>query len=86
MNGSPTSEQKVQRRRQRAVWLRESLLDLGPTFIKIGQFFSTRADLLPAEYVEELSKLQDRVPAFAYEQAAAIVQRELGKAIDEGLC
>ena len=78
-----TSEQKAQKRKQRAVWLREALLDLGPTFIKIGQFFSTRADLLPTEYIEELSKLQDQVPAFEYEQVEAIVQRELGKAIDQ---
>jgi predicted unusual protein kinase regulating ubiquinone biosynthesis (AarF/ABC1/UbiB family) len=54
---------------------------LGPTFIKVGQFFSTRADLFAVEYIEELSKLQDRVPAFPYEEAAAIVERELGQPI-----
>lgn len=75
-------EQKALRQRQRAVWVRESLLHLGPTFIKIGQFFSTRADLFPAAYVEELSKLQDQVPAFAYEQVETIVRRELGKPIE----
>ena len=46
------------RRRRLAAWLREAILDLGPTFIKLGQLFSTRSDLLPAEFVEELSKLQ----------------------------
>ncbi|MDJ0702761.1 MAG: AarF/ABC1/UbiB kinase family protein [Leptolyngbyaceae cyanobacterium MO_188.B28] len=79
----PSPEQVSQRRRKRAAWLQESLLDLGPTFIKIGQFFSTRADLFPAEYIEELSKLQDRVPAFDYEQVVAIIQRELDKPIDQ---
>ncbi len=67
------------RRRARAAWIRETILELGPTFIKVGQLFSTRADLFPAEYVEELSKLQDRVPAFSYEKVEALVQQELGK-------
>ncbi len=76
------SDEKRQRRRQtQAVWIRESLLELGPTFIKVGQLFSTRADLFPSEYVEELSKLQDRVPAFSYEQAAAIVEEDMGRPI-----
>ena len=79
----PTPEQKSERRGKRAAWLQESLLDLGPTFIKIGQFFSTRADLFPSEYIEELSKLQDRVPAFDYEQVVEIIQRELDKPIDQ---
>lgn len=81
--GQPTPERKAQRRRARAIWIRETLLNLGPTFIKVGQFFSTRADLFPSEYVEELSKLQDRVPAFSYEQVAAIVQQELGRPITQ---
>ena len=76
------SEDKLTaRRKSQASWIRESLLDLGPTFIKAGQLFSTRADLFPAEYVHELSKLQDRVPAFSYEQAAAIIEEDLGKPI-----
>lgn len=76
-----TPEKQGQRRRKQAIWIRETLLNLGPTFIKVGQLFSTRADLFPAEYVEELSKLQDRVPAFSYEQVEAIVQEDLGKSI-----
>ncbi|MGV0023483.1 ABC1 kinase family protein [Phormidesmis priestleyi] len=72
---------KAARRRSLAVWIRETLLDLGPTFIKIGQLFSTRADLFAVEFVEELSKLQDRVPAFSYEQVESIIEQDLGKSI-----
>lgn len=81
--GPVTPEAQAQRRRKIAVWIRETLLDLGPTFIKIGQLFSTRADLFPVEYVEELSKLQDRVPAFSYEQVEQIIQNDFGRSIPE---
>lgn len=80
-SGGMTEEKRQVRRRSQAVWIRDTLLDLGPTFIKVGQLFSTRADLFPTEYVEELSKLQDRVPAFSYEQARAIIEQDLGKPI-----
>ncbi|WP_264321052.1 ABC1 kinase family protein, partial [Zarconia navalis] len=81
--GGFTEEKKKVRQRQQAIWIRETFLDLGPTFIKLGQLFSTRADLFPAEYVEELTKLQDRVPAFSYEEAAAIIKEDFGKGVDQ---
>ena len=81
--GGVTEAHRIARRKQQAVWIRSTLLDLGPTFIKIGQLFSTRADLFPSEYVEELAKLQDKVPAFSYEQVETIVEQELGKKIPE---
>ncbi|MDB9373815.1 ABC1 kinase family protein [Nodularia sphaerocarpa] len=81
--GGVTEAKQVARRKAQAVWIRNTLLDLGPTFIKVGQLFSTRADIFPGEYVEELAKLQDKVPAFSYEQVEASIEEELGKKIPE---
>jgi predicted unusual protein kinase regulating ubiquinone biosynthesis (AarF/ABC1/UbiB family) len=81
--GGVTEAKQAARRKAQAVWIRNTLLDLGPTFIKVGQLFSTRADIFPGEYVEELAKLQDKVPAFSYEQVETIIQQELGKKIPE---
>jgi ubiquinone biosynthesis protein len=59
------------------------LNDLGPTFVKLGQILSTRADLLPSEYIDELSTLQDHVPPFPVEQLRAEIERSFGKRVDE---
>ncbi len=66
-----------------AVRLREALVALGPTFVKLGQLLSTRPDLLPAEFTHELSKLQDTVPPFPAEVAIATIERELGRPLSE---
>lgn len=84
--GGMTEAKRAVRRRKQALWIRETLLDLGPTFIKVGQLFSTRADLFPTEYVEELAKLQDRVPAFSYEQVERIIEQDFGRTIPELFC
>ncbi len=81
--GGLTEAKQAARRRAQAIWIRNTLLDLGPTFIKVGQLFSTRADIFPVEYVEELSKLQDRVPAFSYELVESTIEKELGKKIPD---
>ncbi|WP_026082643.1 ABC1 kinase family protein [Mastigocladopsis repens] len=81
--GGVTEAKQAARRKAQAVWIRNTLLDLGPTFIKVGQLFSTRADIFPSEYVEELAKLQDKVPAFSYEQVEAIIEQELAKKIPQ---
>src|SRR6478752_6505516 len=51
---------------------------LGPTYVKLGQLLSTRADLLPAPYLTALSRLQDKVTPFSYDEVEAIVTSELG--------
>ncbi|RLN28283.1 hypothetical protein C2845_PM05G21160 [Panicum miliaceum] len=70
------------KRRARAVELRTILTRLGPTFVKIGQGLSTRPDLCPAEYLEELAELQDSLPTFPDEEAFACIERELGFPLD----
>lgn len=61
----------------RAERLRLALEELGPTFIKLGQALSTRADLLPPDFIRELVKLQDHVPPFPFSEAKNVVDTEL---------
>ncbi len=68
-----------------AVRLRRAFEELGPVFIKFGQALSTRRDLLPEEFADELAKLQDHVPPFPGEDAQAIVKNALGPAYHEHL-
>ncbi|KAL4185707.1 hypothetical protein AMTRI_Chr10g232040 [Amborella trichopoda] len=81
IGGFSEEKQKI-RRRITASWVRECVLQLGPTFIKLGQLSSTRSDLFPKEFVEELAKLQDRVPAFSPRKARDLIQKEFGVQID----
>lgn len=80
--GGFSEEKQKTRRRRTASWLREQVLQLGPTFIKLGQLSSTRSDLFPREFVDELAKLQDRVPAFSPKKARAFILNELGAPVD----
>lgn len=80
--GGLTEEKQKSRRRKTASWLRERVLQLGPTFIKLGQLSSTRSDLFPPEFVDELAKLQDRVPAFSPKKARDFIKAELGAPVE----
>ncbi|MEP7037818.1 MAG: AarF/UbiB family protein, partial [Acidobacteriota bacterium] len=68
---------------KQSVWLKENLIELGPTFIKIGQSLGTRADLLPLPFVKALGELQDNVPPFSNSIAFARIEKELGRKINE---
>jgi predicted unusual protein kinase regulating ubiquinone biosynthesis (AarF/ABC1/UbiB family) len=81
--GREGSDKKAARLEKQAVWLSKSLIELGPTFIKIGQALGTRADLLPLAYVKELATLQDQVPAFSTAAAFARIEAELGRSLQE---
>jgi len=63
--------------------LAKDLERLGPTFIKLGQLLSTRADLLPGPYLEALERLQDQIEPFPYEEVERIVSGELGVRISK---
>jgi predicted unusual protein kinase regulating ubiquinone biosynthesis (AarF/ABC1/UbiB family) len=63
---------------KRAVWIREILTNLGPAYIKVGQALSTRPDLVPPTYLEELTLLQDQLPPFPNEIAFRFIEEELG--------
>jgi predicted unusual protein kinase regulating ubiquinone biosynthesis (AarF/ABC1/UbiB family) len=63
--------------------LATDLEKLGPTYIKLGQLLSTRADLLPAPYLEALSRLQDQIEPFSYEEVDRIVSGEIGVRISK---
>jgi ubiquinone biosynthesis protein len=63
--------------------LRLALEELGPTFIKFGQILSTRSDILPPQYLEELSNLQDKVAPVSWEEARQVLEEELGAPVGE---
>jgi predicted unusual protein kinase regulating ubiquinone biosynthesis (AarF/ABC1/UbiB family) len=81
--GGEGSVGKERRLERQGLWLKENLIGLGPTFIKIGQALGTRADLLPLAYIKELAELQDQVPAFPTTEAYARIERELGRKLQE---
>src|SRR5680860_165055 len=58
--------------------IRQVIEELGPTYVKIGQIASTRADIIPEEILKELEKLQDNVPPFSFEKVTRIIEEELG--------
>ncbi|MDQ6823751.1 MAG: AarF/ABC1/UbiB kinase family protein, partial [Candidatus Eremiobacteraeota bacterium] len=73
----------AKRARSRAEEAREACEELGTTFIKIGQLLSTRGDLLPGEFREELAKLQDAVPPLPADVIENEISNELGARPDE---
>ena len=76
--GLELDEHTLAETRPEAEELASDLEKLGPTFIKLGQLLSTRADLLPAPYLEALSRLQDHIEPFPFEEVDRIVSGELG--------
>ncbi len=70
-------------RADRATQLRDILTHLGPTYIKVGQALSTRPDLIKQDFLEELIKLQDQLPAFDNELAMEIIETQLKRPVDE---
>jgi predicted unusual protein kinase regulating ubiquinone biosynthesis (AarF/ABC1/UbiB family) len=72
-----------ERQHMRAEKLRLALEELGPTYVKLGQLLSTRPDLLPLAFTEELSLLQDKVAPLPFEEVKPLLEQELGCPIEE---
>jgi predicted unusual protein kinase regulating ubiquinone biosynthesis (AarF/ABC1/UbiB family) len=77
------TQQAERQKGKRAIQLRQLLTRLGPTYIKVGQALSTRPDLVRQDFLEELTKLQDRLPPFSTQTAFAIIEHEIDRSIGE---
>lgn len=75
------STRKPKNTNELPVRLRRTLEYLGPVFVKFGQILSTRSDLLPKEYIEELEHLQSSVPPFSYQEAESIIEHDFKKPV-----
>ena len=82
-HGPNREERRRRRQSQRAQWLLRELISMGPTFIKLGQLLSARPDVLPPDYVAQLSQLQDRVPSFPFPLARQLLHEELGERLNQ---
>ncbi|MGE5293226.1 MAG: ABC1 kinase family protein [Solirubrobacterales bacterium] len=80
---APMHVKRIAEGRSRAERFRLAIEELGPTFIKFGQLLSTRPDVIPTEYVQELERLQDQVKPEPFERIRAEVESELGGSLDE---
>ncbi|MCJ7541946.1 MAG: AarF/UbiB family protein [Desulfobacterales bacterium] len=67
----------------RAERVRMAFEELGPTYVKLGQILSTRPDLIPIDFTQELSKLQDKVPSFSFDEAKRTIESEFSKPLEE---
>jgi len=83
LGGKKEEGEEEARRISLAERLRLALTDLGPSFIKLGQIVSTRPDLIPADIIVELKKLQDNVPAMSLEDVKATIAETLGAPAEE---
>ena len=68
----------LEKYRKNARRVSNTFISLGPVYIKLGQWLSSRADILPQPYMEELAKLQDDVPAAPFDKVKPIIENELG--------
>ncbi|MCU0501914.1 MAG: AarF/ABC1/UbiB kinase family protein [Anaerolineae bacterium] len=79
---APDPEQPITRKTA-AIHLREAIEELGPTFIKFGQIASTRPDVFPPEFIDELAGLQDKIPPAPWNEIQAAIEAELGRPLNQ---
>src|SRR5215213_2094708 len=73
--GKNIDEKKYKKHAEKAL---KTFIELGPSYIKLGQWLSTRADILPQPYLEVLAKLQDEVPPASFSEVKSLIENELG--------
>ncbi|MEM3291720.1 MAG: AarF/ABC1/UbiB kinase family protein [Saccharolobus sp.] len=76
LKGKPISVKEIETEAKKFV---DTLIDLGPTFIKLGQVLSVRPDVMPEAYIKELARLQDDVPPAPYDEVEKIIKEEIGE-------
>jgi ubiquinone biosynthesis protein len=81
--GKPFAEERVSQGLATGERLRLVFEELGPTFIKLAQILSSRPDILPPEFIKELSKLQDDVPPFPFVETKVLIETQLGRPLSE---
>jgi predicted unusual protein kinase regulating ubiquinone biosynthesis (AarF/ABC1/UbiB family) len=79
----PPASRTLKQHERRAERLTTSLAELGPTFIKLAQVFSARADIIPEPYLSRIAKLQDQVPADSFKDVRHVIESELGTSLDK---
>ena len=77
--GKNVDEEKYRKHARKVL---KTFIELGPSYIKLGQWLSTRVDILPQPYLEVLSKLQDDVPPAMFSQVKPVIENELGRIED----
>lgn len=76
-------QKKLLSKEKLAKWVKKNFISLGPAFVKVGQFISSREDIFDKHIVEEMKSLQDDVPSFPFENVLEIIGQELGRPIDD---
>jgi len=83
VGGELARERMSQRHRKRAIKFRQTAIEMGGVLIKLGQFFSSRVDIMPEEYIQELAKLQDTVPPAPFVEVKKVIETELKKPLEK---
>jgi predicted unusual protein kinase regulating ubiquinone biosynthesis (AarF/ABC1/UbiB family) len=81
--GKIARERMSARHRRRAIQFRQTAIEMGGVLIKLGQFFSSRVDVMPTEYIEELAKLQDEVPPVPFEEIKQVIEEEFNQPLEQ---
>jgi ubiquinone biosynthesis protein len=81
--GEPNSDKSAKKKKSFAKRLRQVLIELGPTYVKLGQVLSVRPDILPEDVLEEFQTLQDHVPPMPFEDVRWVVEDEMQRPLEE---